>query len=178
MINTQARPAPSFAVVGSCERGFTLVELMVAVSVMAVLLVIAIPGFTEQIRSGRTQMASDGLKRAVSRAKDVARDTGRRTILTVNGTPVGVAGCDDAAWAITQGSEIISCLTKADFTKRYEGTSIGSGATAVMTFLPSGIGSGIVNGSGDSISSVSYEMKSGSTFKTVKIYAGGVVDVI
>lgn len=174
----QTRKEVFFRLRGKLAHGFTLIELMITVAVLAILLAIAVPNFSEQIKAGRTQMASDGLKRVVTKARDVARDTGRRTTLTMNGTPAGVTGCDEAAWVISQGSEIIACLTKADFAKRYEGTSIGSAATSVMTFLPSGIGNGLVDGSGESISSVSYEMKSGATVKTVKIHAGGVVDVI
>ena len=123
-------------------------------------------------------MAADGLKRSVAKARDVARDTGRRTILTINGTAAGVSGCDDAAWVVTQGSDVVSCLTKADFAKRYEGASINSSATTIVSFLPSGVGYGLVNGSGDSLASMSYELKAGSASKTVQIKAGGVADVL
>jgi type IV fimbrial biogenesis protein FimT len=94
------------------HRGFTLVELMVTLAVFAVLLGIAVPSFSAQIAQNRSQNAADGFKRVVSKARDLARDNGRRTTLTINGTPA-VAGCDDAAWAISQGNEMVVTGTTA-----------------------------------------------------------------
>lgn len=157
------------------HRGFTLVELMVTLAVFAVLLGIAVPSFSAQIAQNRSQNAADGFKRVVSKARELARDNGRRTTLTVNGTPA-VAGCDNAAWAITQGNEVLACLTKADYAKRYAGAAIDGTTTAALSFLPSGIGNGLL-ADGTSTPSVSYVVKSGDVSKAVTIKSSGVVDV-
>lgn len=157
------------------SRGFTLVELMVTLAVFAVLLGIAVPSFSAQIAQNRSQNAADGFKRVVSKARDLARDNGRRTTLTINGTPA-VAGCDDAAWAISQGNEMVACLTKTDYAKRYAGSSIESTQKSLLVFLPSGIGNGL-EVAGTSAKSVDYPVKAGDTTKTLTIHSSGVVDV-
>ncbi len=156
------------------SAGFTLIELMVTIAVLAVIMAIAIPSFTRQIQSGRAEMAADGLKRAVASARALASQTGRRTTLTINGA---VTGCgDSAAWAITQGGGLVSCLSATDFSKRYEGATLDSTASVTLVFGPSGLSAGL-SGTSGSLDSVTYRFVSGSVRKAVTIDAGGVVGV-
>ncbi|MEC5384335.1 GspH/FimT family protein [Uliginosibacterium sp. H3] len=153
------------------QHGLTLIELLTALVVLAVLLAIAVPSFSSQIQSGRAQMAADGLKRAASNARSIAVQTGRRTVLTVNGD--AASGCDGAAWAITQAqgtdTTVLGCLTQTDFSKRYEGAAL-SGNALQLTFLPNGIG--------NNTAAETYTLSSGDTSKSVRVNAGGSVDVL
>ncbi|MDO6385024.1 MULTISPECIES: GspH/FimT family pseudopilin [unclassified Uliginosibacterium] len=158
------------------QQGFTLIELMVTVAVLAVLLAIAVPSFTAQIQSGRAQMAADGLKRAVANARAIASQTGKRTTLTLKG---GVTGCDPAAWAITQKAAtasnpdavtVVGCLTQVDFSKRYEGTSLAGSDSQSVVFLPTGIAT--------NTSALTYTFTAGSSSKSLTINAGGAVNVL
>ncbi|MET1490565.1 Tfp pilus assembly protein FimT/FimU [Uliginosibacterium paludis] len=161
----------------SCARagaGFTLIELMVTIAVLAVIMAIAVPSFTRQIQSGRAEMAADGLKRAVASARALASQTGRRTTLTINGV---VTDCGDkAAWAITQGGALVSCVSTTDFSKRYEGATLDSTASVTLVFGPSGLSAGL-SGAAGNLDSVTYRFVSGSVRKAVTIDAGGVVGV-
>lgn len=156
------------------STGFTLVELMVTIAVLAVIMAIAVPSFNSQIQSGRAEMAADGLKRTVASARALASQTGRRTTVTINGS---VTGCGTkAVWAITQGSELVSCLSDADFSKRYQGAMLDSNASVTLVFGPSGLSAGLSGESGR-IDSVTYRFVAGSVRKLVTIDAGGVVGV-
>lgn len=57
---------------GKCARGFTLVELMVAIAVAAILLVIAVPSFTTAINSNRLTSTANALIGALNTARMAA----------------------------------------------------------------------------------------------------------
>lgn len=158
-------------------RGFTVVELMVTIAVLAVVLAIAIPSFLSQIQSGRAQMAADGLKRTIMNARSLAAQSGRHTEVRINAS--GVPLCGDAAWAVVQPSASknpVGCLSQTDFAKRYEGASFANKAGTTLTFSPSGLGESLLT-NGNAQSSVSYAFTSGSKKSTVVIDAGGSVEV-
>ena len=149
--------------------GFTLIELMVTVAVFAILVAIAMPDFSSQVQSGRAQMAAQAFARAVANARAVASQTGRRTDLSINTVPSGVTGCTTPAWMLSQGSSVMNCFTKQDFTSRYEGTTFPS-QTTTITYLPTGIGTNGVD--------QTYTFTSGKVTKQVTIHAGGTVDLL
>lgn len=74
------------------ERGFTLVELMIAVAVLAVLAAIAYPSFTQVIRSNRVATASNEWVAAVSLARSTAvrNTTGAGICASGDGATCGV----------------------------------------------------------------------------------------
>lgn len=160
----QARKKMFFVRVGRRGRGFTLVELMVTIAILAIILAIAVPNFSAHIQFGRTEGAAQGLARTVANARAIASQTGRRTTLTINGS---VTGCDAAAWAVTQGANVLGCLTRADFASRYQGASL-SGEPNTINFSPAGIASN---------DEMSYTFTSGSSSKKLRINAGGAVEI-
>lgn len=54
------------------QSGFTLIELMVTVAVLAILLTIGLPSFQSSLRSNRVSTASNGLLTAISLARSEA----------------------------------------------------------------------------------------------------------
>lgn len=72
-------------------RGFTLIELMVALAVVAVLATIAYPSFTQVIRSNRVATAANELVASVALARHTAiRNThGAGLCASANGTSCG-----------------------------------------------------------------------------------------
>lgn len=165
----------------SRQTGMSLIELMVALAVLAIIVKIALPNFSSTIQSGRVQAAADGFRRVVAQARDVAAQSGKRATLTVNGT---VSGCGDAAWSVTQAGTVKICLTKADFAKRYEGVVLGGDCDNLTTeFGPSGVGGTIMKGgsqvldSGGAAVPANCSLSGGGASKSLKVYAGGAVDV-
>jgi len=80
------------------NRGFTLVEMLVVLAVMAVLLTLVAPGFADLIRDNRMISSVNGLRAALhtARSEAIARRAPVRVCATSNGTT-----CDGAAdaWA-------------------------------------------------------------------------------
>ena len=60
---------------GSPNRGFTLIELMIAVAVVAILAMIAIPAYTSQMVKGRRSSAEAALMDIAQREQQYLLDT-------------------------------------------------------------------------------------------------------
>lgn len=150
--------------------GFTLIELMVAIAVLAILMAAAIPNFTKQIQSGRAEMAAKNFARTVASARAIASQTGRRTLLVVNSVPAGVTGCSNPKWMIVQDTTVLNCMTAADFASRYEGAAVTPESSVTITYLPTGIA--------NNTSSQTYTFAAGNVTKKVTINAGGTADII
>lgn len=74
--------------------GFTLLELMVAISIAAILIALAVPSFTSTIKRNRVQSQARGILSSLlsARAEAVSRG-GRVTLCHIN------AGACDGAWS-------------------------------------------------------------------------------
>ncbi len=68
-------------------RGFTLIELMVTVAVIAILASIALPSYTDYVRRGKLTEATSSLSELRLRAEKFFADN--RTYQNVGGTDVG-----------------------------------------------------------------------------------------
>lgn len=77
------------------QWGFTIIELMVALVVMAVVVAIAIPSFNTQIQNNRSAGLGEELVAAINYARSEAVKRGRRVSLC--GSEAGLA-CD-GSWA-------------------------------------------------------------------------------
>ncbi len=124
---------------GRCERtaGFTLVELLVGVAVMAVLLSIAVPSFENLVLSNRLRSYSNDLVASAQLAKSEAMK--RRTPVTLcksaNGTSCASGGDWEQGWIVLAGSTVVRRAPAAASGYRV------SSSTNSLTFQPSGVGS-------------------------------------
>ncbi|MCK7598780.1 GspH/FimT family protein [Microbulbifer sp. CAU 1566] len=64
-----------------CERGLTLIELLITLSILSVLLLVATPRIGEQIEASRTRAAADQLLQAIQLTRNKAVTTNRRATL-------------------------------------------------------------------------------------------------
>lgn len=65
-------------------QGFTLIELMITVLILAIILGLGIPGFFEQIKNIHTKVAMHDLLRTIESARTLAVTSNKRTVLLAN----------------------------------------------------------------------------------------------
>jgi prepilin-type N-terminal cleavage/methylation domain-containing protein len=109
-----------------CNKGFTLIELMVTVAIVAMLVAIAYPSYRNYVIRGQLTNATNGLSAVSANMERYFQDN--RTYLAANGfTPP----CQTTA---TYGLFTVSCPTTLTATT-YQLQAVGSGNTAGFTFF-------------------------------------------
>lgn len=116
--------------------GFTLIEVMITIAILAVLLALAAPSFQALIASSRLTAATNDLVSAFAQARSHAIKVGNRTTVCMSAT--GGACTDSGGWQ--QG-----WISFVDTTRSGTTAAVDSGETinSVFPALPTGI---IING--------------------------------
>lgn len=136
---------------GRDERGFTLIELMVTVAIMAVIAGIAAPSFTNLIRSNRLTSSSNELVAALQAARMAA--ISRRATTTV------CPSTDGSSCAASIGNRWIVYSTKNGTVTPLRDVTVSTGVTVKastnlsaasnkLTFTPNGFSAAGTNTSG------------------------------
>jgi len=118
-LHTQARAA----------RGFTLIEVMITVAIVAILATVAVPSYREYVLRGQLANATNGL--ATLRAQMERHFQDNRTYATA-GTFTTPCASTDAA-PRTFGSFLVSCSGTPSATA-FTLQAVGSGTTNGFTF--------------------------------------------
>lgn len=107
--------------------GFTLIELMVTLAVVAITLAIGVPSFQSIVSDNRLSGAANGLIGAMNIARSEAIKRGRSVAITPTGTDWNEGGT-------------VAVVTPAETIKTFSATTgiTISMASAAYTFLPSG----------------------------------------
>lgn len=92
------------------QYGFTLIELMVAIAILAIVIAIAAPSFNRTVQSNRAAVMSNELVGALQTARSEALK--RRTNVTLCRRNVAGTTCENgtdwsAGWLLTQGNLVL-----------------------------------------------------------------------
>ena len=135
------------------HKGFTLIELVVTIAILAILLVIAIPSFKALIINNRiTTQANEFVSDVTyARAEAVRRNT-RVSICKSNDGAACALGADwSGGWIVFTDAPIYGVVSPGDNILRVRG-ALTTGAALVNSgfdyfqFFPSGIVSGVAGG--------------------------------
>jgi len=88
---------------GRTQRGFTIIELMVTVTVLALLMLLAAPSFATWLQNSQIRTATEGIRAGVqlARAEAVRRNTPVRFQLTDNLTAACVLSNSGRNWVVS-----------------------------------------------------------------------------
>ncbi|NSL55633.1 type IV pilin protein [Uliginosibacterium aquaticum] len=108
------------------SAGFTLIELMITVAIIAILAAVALPAYSDYVTRGRLVDATNAL--ATTRAKMEQHYQDNRTYASVTGY---TAPC---ATAQTAGTFSVQCAGSALSATAYTITATGSGSTSGFVY--------------------------------------------
>ncbi|MFS2124355.1 GspH/FimT family pseudopilin [Pseudomonas sp. Pseusp97] len=116
-------------------RGFTLLELMVTVAVLAILIGIAVPSLGDATLAGKLAASANDLVAGVAmgRSEAIKRNTVTSLCVSSNGTSCGSGGWEQG-WIIISGSTVIQKHSAAP-----TGFKVTS-SVAKVDFQPTGVG--------------------------------------
>lgn len=117
------------------NRGFTLVELMIGIALMAILLTIAVPSFRDATLGSQLSATSNNLMAGAYLARSEALK--RNRVVTLCSSSDGVS-CDDSDWH--QGWIVLADTPLSTQGPISGGVTIQAGAMTRIDFQPTGIG--------------------------------------
>lgn len=130
------------------QCGFSLIELMVTIGVLAIMLMIAMPAFSNFITSNRLTAQINELLGDLRTARNeaAARSRSVRVCIAASGTACATSGSDWAAgriiWADTNGNAALDASEIIKYVPALEGsvTLVASGPTdtSTVSFVPQG----------------------------------------
>lgn len=90
------------------QSGVTLIELLVGLTLLAVLLRIAVPSFTVMVQNASIRAVAESIQNGLNIARNEALERNRTVRFTMNGTGWQVCEMDDTATSCPTGNEIQS----------------------------------------------------------------------
>lgn len=146
----------------STEAGFTLIELMVVVSIIAVGAALSAPSFTQMIANYRVRSGAESMMNGLNyaRAEAVRRNTAVSFALVTGGS----------GWNVSQVSP--STVLQSRSNNDSLGLTVGSSnASTSVTFLPTGLVQ-----TGTQLTQINVSSSAtGTNTRRINIYGGGLI---
>lgn len=168
MLSTRALPGP---LQGGAERGFTLVELMIAIVVLGVLMGLGMPSFLAMMRNAEIKNAAESLVNGIQRARSeaVARNANVQFVMSAGNS-----------WTVDYVTKPVSTDPVLDQRAGKEGASnvtttalASDGTTAATRITFNNVGQVVANGDGSPALSRIDLSATGGTSLRVTVGAGG-----
>lgn len=123
MLIREARSAPAFGAAAGA-RGFTLIELVVTITLLGILMALSLPTFTAWIRNSQVRTVAEALQNGVRTAQAEAVRRNRQVVLSfTNATPAPPSA---APWAVVAGGSNWWTQTVAQFGETTEFARAGA----------------------------------------------------
>jgi len=114
------------------RRGFTLLELLVAMALTATLIVVAVPAFTFVARYTRSQLDSTSLRGDIRLAAARIREDVRNSVTqSISGEDESILTLDGITWQVDSGSGV---LTRTADGKTDSFSAVGKAAFGIQNF--------------------------------------------
>jgi len=122
------------------SRGFTLVELMVTITLLAILMMLAVPSFTSMIRNSQVRSVAEALQNGLRLAQAEAVRRNRQTVFSLTNAepgPNSAAAANGRNWAVhtvprtTEAASSHVFIQGGSLADVAAGVTISNGPTAI-----------------------------------------------
>jgi type IV fimbrial biogenesis protein FimT len=119
------------------RRGFTIVELMVSLTILSVLIAVAVPAFRDAGLPSQLRAVANGLLAAtqIARSEAIKRNAAVQLCVSADGKTCG-SGNWQQGWIVTNGTTVLHFEPAAPIGYRVTPT----GGSAALSFDPTGLG--------------------------------------